>query len=260
MIQTLQLILITLLIACFISCNEMRQDIYFNEDGSGKIQFKMSMDGETIQLLSMMANEGSEESSESVNTIFNEMKDTTMVLYEIIPDSIKNQYDELDYLKNWVFSFSIDSIAQTMGFDVSISYQSLKELRDAMKDLQSMTLGDDLAAGAGSSSLGGLIDTSFTWEPGHIYWESTDLINNPEYEKMLDEMGGEEGEGALEMLEMFMGDLTFEMVIHAPGEIYKCECPFGRAEGNKAIMLYKLIDVFKNIEEFNKDTHIYYKE
>ena len=252
-------LLFTLLLICTTSCDEMRQDMYFNSDGSGSIEFRMSMDGETIQMLMMMSASEDGVDEADLASPFGDVRDTTIVLYDVMPDSLKAELPEAEHLKEWSINFRSDSTDNSLAFNVNIGFNSLEEFRNTMSAFQEV-LSDDVTSGMGASSFGNLIDTSFTWEPGHIYWKAADLSQNPEYRNMLEDMAGEDGEGALQMLEMFIGDLTFEMVIHTPGEVYKCICPFGEADGKKVTMSYRFMDVLNNLDSFNKDTHIYYRE
>lgn len=230
----------------------------FETDGSGTIEFEMSMNGETLEMLMLMgAGESDEETN--LNSITDQFPDTTIVFYDMIPDSLRNEIDPEGNLKNWVMNFHLDSISKSISVLMDISFKSLAEFRNTMKTLSQIGEDDASSDGFNSSQFGSMIDTSFNWEPGHISWGAADLSNNPEYKSLMEEMGGEEGAEAMGLLEMFLGDLTFNMTVITPGLIYKCECPYGKANGNKVTMSYKIMDVMKNLEDFNQDTHIYYR-
>ena len=257
---SISILLIGLLISSS-SCNEMSQHMKFNEDGSGEIIFNMGIGGDMLEMIAMMmAQEAGNESKEdfSISQLFSQVPDTTIVFYDFVPDSLRFGISEPDFWKNWTMSFESDTIQKSAKMNMQLSFDSISQMHQAMSDLSVLTIDENDLNPITPSQLTGMIDTSFNWEPGHIYWKAAKLPEGFSQEDLMNEMGAD-SEQIMGMMQMFLGELTFELTVEVPGNIVECVCPFGTFSGNTATMQYKIIDIFRDIESFNKDTHIYYE-
>ncbi|MEZ4855778.1 MAG: hypothetical protein R2812_04780 [Gelidibacter sp.] len=121
---------------CFTSC-QFSENIYLNEDGSGKMAFVFNGD----QLMEMAGDKFSEDSKKKM--------DTTIVFKDFLEqnkDSISKLSDEeqqkLKTLENFSIRTLMDSEAKKMEFDMTTDFKSISELQDmfsTMNKMQSLT-------------------------------------------------------------------------------------------------------------------------
>ena len=257
--KSIYLLLAVLLLS---SCEEMKQDMVFHKDGSGEMNFSMTMGGEMMEMM-MNSFEGggdSVDANEPSQKLIDESRDTVMAFYDLMPDSILNKMDDADLLKKWVMKMSMSEEDQSIKIGIDMPFRSIDELKEMFKTMAHADDGGAMGGAMSVDQVGGMIDTSFQWSPGHIHFGGSNLSDFPEYDEMMAEIGGPDNEETMAMIAMMFGDLSFDLTITAPGEIYRCDCPFGEVQGNNLVINYNIMDMFENLEEYTKPTDIYYKE
>jgi len=236
------LILTTLLVSLFLcSCSDFENEVWINEDGSGK----MTMNYDMSPMMSMMAMaegmEGSDSTdmeediksldggTEDLASIFKNFSnpsqieniDTTFSFYEVMPDSIKNEITKPELLKNAICSVMVNKEEgqATMGLEKG----SMEGFKEVMRQYEV-----DLKAG-----IVRFPEQDFS---GSLADEMQDG-DGPDFENM------EESERA--MMEMMFGDAGISMVVHLPNNVVSCDDESAKVYGNTVIFKDTYLDLMK---------------
>ncbi len=268
------------------SCEEMRQDMTFNKDGSGSVSMHLVMGGEMMEMIKMMGEEGgmmgedaeeyedeemeSEDADEtdagyvdemedeedySLDGLFGDVKDTSFVFYDMIPDSLRGTIKNEELLKQVTMIMASDEETESMSVGLTIDFDNIDQIAEIQESIQSLKKDDGSLPGSGEML--SFIDEGMTWEPGHIHMPPMDMGDQAELLSLQEEMS-EDGEGMM-MMQMFMGELTFDINITAPGKITKCDCPEGVIEGNTVSYSISMMDMMTGQLDLNSPTDIYYE-
>ena len=265
------------------SCEEMRQDMTFNKDGSGSVGINMVMGGEMMEMMKMMGEEGGlmgedmeehdlevmesetaeeddDEAAESeedfsLDGLFGDLKDTSMVFYDLVPDSLRGTIKNEELLKQVMMKIGTDQETKSMSIGLNIDFDNIDQIAEIQEAIQSIK--KDGGAEPDAGQLLGFIDGEMTWKPGHIHMPPMDMGDQAELMQLQDEMS-EDSEGMM-MMQMFMGELTFDINITAPGKITKCDCPEGEIDGNKVSYSISMMDMMTGQLDLNSPTDIYYE-
>ncbi len=224
-------VLVVLYIIACSSCMPTVSEVWLNKDGSGKVQTQFDL-GEMAGMVSGMMNELDEDNTEPKKELFKkgESMDSTMVFYEIIPDSIKNEMSNPDILKNMIMSMSMDGDKEEAIMMMSVEYKNEDEYIEIGKAFDEMQKIKEANQGVGAEDSQESVKDMFLksgleLKDGIIRLEGMDLSevqNDPEYEEMMETLQSsdqsEEDQFVMEMMEMMFGGST-KTIIHAPGKI-----------------------------------------
>lgn len=267
--QLLLLLGLILAVLSLTSCEEMRQDMTFNKDGSGSVGVNMVMGGEMMEMIKMMSEEGGmmdedtegedsdasdEEDDFDFDQLFGGLEDTSMVFYDLVPDSLRGTIKDEELLKQVTMNMGSDQEAGSVTIGLVIDFDNVDQIAK-IQDVMNSLKDDSEEPDAGE--LLGFIDGGMTWEPGHIHMPPMDMGDQAELLSLQEEMGGD-GEGMM-MMQMFMGELTFDVHITAPGKITKCDCPEGTVDGNTMSYSISMMDMMTGEIDMNQPTDIYYE-
>lgn len=261
------LLLASILCALFLcSCSDFENEVWINEDGSGK----MAMNYDMSPMLSMAAMaEGFKNAADSTqngakviekednaNELLSIMDgisdptklkniDTTFNLYEVMPDSIKQKVDNPKLLEKVSISMltNKDQAKALMGLE--ISYDQMSQLEEIFLSLSKLSE----ASNKQQTNLEGLKEMMRSYEidlkngiitfpeqnfedalgEGLSQIDQVDLDNMTEEEKA--------------MMQMMLGESGMTMKVNLPGEVLSCNDPSAKIEGNTVYFKDSFVDL-----------------
>jgi len=251
------------------SCADYNNDIYINEDGSGKVT--MSYDAsEMMGMLEMMkgmedsdsepeddnneepAMEGGDDPEDIMSNFMSSMTsesgpslgtdmDTTINFYNEMPDSIKSKLSKPELFKKVNISILSNKAAAKMVMSMDLSYDNMEELEEMYSEMSKLNNGEDEI----SQSIKTLRELKRNYEldleTGEVILPEQDFDGDMS-ELMGPEqgMGDEEmGEEAMAMMNMMLGEAGIVTTLHLPGAVLSCDDPNAIIEG-KAITIKEL--------------------
>lgn len=236
------------------SCSDFENNIYINEDGSGKVTMRYDA-SEMVSMMEMM--KGMEESEEEVidedidneseeqdfNSIMkglgspSDMKDidSTFVFYDVMPDSLKETMENPELLKNVSVSINTNKADMTAIMGMEMTYKSLEELEETFQTLNKM--GDnneeednnqmksfkELIRNYEADLKNGIVilpEQDFSGDFGDNGMGNEDI----DFENMSEEEAG--------MMQMMLGESGYVTTIHLPGEVISCDDNEAVIDGN----------------------------
>ncbi|WP_053992095.1 hypothetical protein [Mangrovimonas sp. TPBH4] len=179
-------VLLGILLTTATSC-EFSENIYINENGSGKMEFTF----DASEMMKMTGEELANQTEEKVDSTF-----TFKEFFEEKKDSIsklpKEEQEALKSLENFSMHMLMDPASKTMEFDLFTNFKDVDELQDmfaAMTKMQS--LGDKNAAEGDNkfSALGpetSELKYSFN---GRKFTRKTKILNKELHQQIVDSLG-----------------------------------------------------------------------
>ncbi|SDR65689.1 hypothetical protein SAMN04515667_0039 [Formosa sp. Hel1_31_208] len=179
----------------FTSC-QFAENIYINEDGTGKMEF--SMDASEMMKMVAEMGEGNEASG------MDKAMDSTVVFKDFLyekRDSIatlpKEEQEKLKALEKFSMHMIVDPESQKMVFDLTSEFNNASELQDVFGALNSFS--DMQGAGGTSnnpsssspfSSLGsdGSTDVSYSFD-GSVFKRTAKIIDKEKHQQAMDSLG-----------------------------------------------------------------------
>ena len=195
------LFLLALVVLTLTSCN-FSEDIYINEDGSGKLSFKF--DGS--QMMAMVGEEIAEGEETKLDTIMN-FKDFLEEKKDSIATLSEAEQERLKQLEAFSMRMSMDSEKQELLMDMYTDFASVAELDNMMASFSKM--GGSTGAGLGGQSapeLGEGTVTEYSFDG--TTFRRKGFVNNQEiYQQALDSLG---------KMEMFLSSSKYTLNYHFP--------------------------------------------
>lgn len=219
-------------------CFEMLEDIYLNNDGTGKYQITIDMSGMfddpfmgEMMKKSMAEQTGSEELE--VDSIINFSDLSPGGLPPTLTDNdreligrteIRMRMSEKEKIGNVVFSFP---------------FNSMDELNDFQETFTRIQEESDEAGGG----MGGLLSGGGMSNGAKTKWSLSGRTLNREVDTaaVAEEMEDVDDE-MMEMMKMFMADATFTTTYHLPGKVKKCSIPGAAVDGKTVTLTYSILE------------------
>ncbi|REE08118.1 hypothetical protein [Winogradskyella pacifica] len=182
----LSCVFIMLLTSC-----QFSENIYINEDGSGKVKFSMDA-SEMMDVLDQLGENASDEMSKAV--------DSTIVFKDFLveyKDSIANlsvgEQEKIKAMEDYKIHMVMDPDKKKMFFDLETDFDDASELRDMYKAMNSFNnlKGDDTASDnlplSPFSSMGneGSTLVSYSYD-GTVFRRNAEIIDLEKHQKSLD--------------------------------------------------------------------------
>lgn len=177
------------------SC-QFSENIYINEDGSGKMEFSM----DASEMMKMVSEMG--ENPET--TGLDEAMDSTIVFKDFLyekRDSIaklsKDEQAKLKALEKFTMHIVMEPESSKMVFDIITEFNNANELQDAFTALNSFSNmqgeGGAPQAGSGSSPFSnfgndGSTDVSYSFD-GNVFKRSAKIIDEEKHKQAIDSLG-----------------------------------------------------------------------
>jgi hypothetical protein len=139
--KTTKLLLALLVLAGLTSCN-FTEEIYVNNDGTGK--FSIQMDGSALMAMAGKEIENNPDANKVIDSTFS-FKDVFAAKKDSISKLPAEQQERLKKLENFTMGMKMNAAEQQMLFTMATDFKSVGELEDAMSSMSSMSaLGKDI--------------------------------------------------------------------------------------------------------------------
>ncbi len=246
-------LLLTTIIAS--SCSDYENNIYINEDGSGKVTMRYDA-SEMLSMMEMM--KGIEEGTEQENKEqdMNEemdieadglgaimdglgnpsnMKDidSTFTFYDVMPDSLMQAVEDPELLKKVSMTINTNKTNMTAIMGMDMQYDNLDQLQDIFETMK--VLGDN--TDSEESKLGNFKELIRNYDADL----KKGIVILPEQDFSGD-LGGDMGNEDIDfsnmseeeagMMQMMFGNSGFVTTLHLPGEVISCDDAEATIEGN----------------------------
>lgn len=194
------------------SC-QFSENIYINEDGSGKMEFSM----DASEMMEMVSQMGDGESAKGMDKAM----DSTIVFREFIEankDSIATltaeEQKKIKSLEDFTMHMSMDPETKEMLFDLSLEFKNASELQDMFKamnnfsNLQGQGGSPTNSASSPFASMGndGSTDVSYAFD-GTTFKRSAKIIDKEAHQTAVDSLG---------QSEMMFGASKYKINYHFP--------------------------------------------
>nr|WP_321236002.1 hypothetical protein [uncultured Psychroserpens sp.] len=185
------------LIACVLtlmltSC-QFSENIYINEDGSGKMEFTM----DASEMMEMVAEMGDGESAKGMDKAM----DSTIVFKDFIEehkDSISTlsaeDQQKIKALEDFKMHMVMNPETKKMVFDLSTDFKNANELQDMFKAMSQVgDLNKGAAASPGGNPMGGMAtdnttDVQYSFD-GSVFKRSAKIIDQEKHAQAVDSLG-----------------------------------------------------------------------
>ncbi len=241
------------------SCNANRSELWFDEDGSGKIEILFDM-GPGIEMMQQITESLDSLAQGRENTKVDMWEDdlynnSSLSILDMIPDSIAQQMTNPELLSNvWIENLS-DKEKKIAQFAVSIFYQSpehLDQVFDAFHDVMKKSVNKYSGQHPLEKDYFHLFKNfNADIENGIITIKGMDMSKadrDPMMEQMLEQLRNDEGADSpefLKFMKMMFGDEK-ETIVHAPGDILFTSDMDAVIDGNTVIFKDDILEVLKS--------------
>lgn len=261
-------------IITFCSCEDYKNEIWINEDGSGKVEMSYDMSSmiSMMQMMEGMEGMDEEDSGEDVEeensdneeitednfmSIFDNMGegmagmedlDTTLVVYDVMPDSVKQKLSNPELMKKMSFSFYANKAESSAMFNMSVEYDSKEERDQIFDSFAEMAEGNDADAQGKIEDFKQMIrQYDLDLEKGVVLIPEQDFTGD-----FAEGMGDQDmdfenmDEEELAMMEMMMGDAGILTTIHLPSEVISCDDKSAKIDGKTITFKDSYMDLLKD--------------
>lgn len=239
------LLALSLMMVCFTSC-QFSENIYINEDGSGKMSFTF----DASELMQMAGDEMAKEGEERVDSMM-VFKDFLEEKKDSIAKLPKAEQAKLKALENYKMHMIMDPEKKEMTFDLISDFKSVAELQnmfDAMNNASNFQ-------GKGESKVndpnnpfsafaeGGTTEMNYTFK-NNTFTRTAKIVDEEAYKTMVDSIG--------EMAMMF-GSSKYKLNYHFPRKIKSVsnEDAMFSADGKTLTLEYGFMDYLADPKIFN---------
>lgn len=244
------------------ACSPTTSELWLNKDGSGKsvttidLTEYFDMLGPMVSSMDMGVDGDSISGEVLSNKMFEEGEDTdsTVVFYDIMPDSIKEILDHPEHMKSIKMHIKTNA-AEKVGFlKLIVDFKNTDHF-NAIKDELEKSKGDQsdgMMMGSDDEMDNMFEDFQHDLKEKLIVFPETDLSGELDddpsmsflYEKLDSLEHYAEGSEQLAMLEMFFGS-DMEYIVHAPGKIKSCSVEDADIDGKTVRFKVNLLECLK---------------
>lgn len=233
-------LLLLLILAQVFSCTIV-QETHFNKDKSGSVSIAMNFENMEAMAGMMMGGEMTmnEETGEKEGP-----KDTSFVFYDIMPDSVKGMFPQVELLKNIRMSIHSDESKSKFGFLMEVGFDNVAQIDEILKLLEQAkeqggtSVQEDFAGF--DNFLGGIKDIE--WGDDYIRIPEFNMSETEEFKEMNPGLPMFESDEEKKEMEEMLQQLQFKSIYYMPGVITSCDCPKATYEGNRLEISMKLSD------------------
>lgn len=198
------------LVVTFCTSCQFSENIYINEDGSGKMEFSF----DASALMEMAGDEMSEDGEERMDSIMH-FRDFLVEKKDSISKLSKQEQEELKALEPFSLHMLMDPKTKEMNFELFTEFKSVNELQDmfaAMSKIQSLDSKKDKKDDNpfGKSFGGNNTDVSYAFE-NNVFTRTSKIINKELHEQSLDSLDESAG--------MIFASSKYKLNYHFPRKI-----------------------------------------
>lgn len=242
----LKYLILSIAVLFFSSC-QFSENIYFNEDGSGKMEFSF----DASEIMQMGGGKMTEESAEKeMDSIF-----TFKEIFDLRRDSIsklpQEEQDKLKELEPFSVHMLVSEKEQKMNFDISTDFKNAKELRDMFTALNTMSNLKGKKAGKvndptnpfSSMSNGGNTDLSYSFKKG-VFNRTVRVLDKNLQRQITDSLG---------QAAMMFASSKYKLKYHFPKRVKSVsnDMALFSADGKTVTVEYGLIEYIADPEIMN---------
>ncbi|WP_372753596.1 hypothetical protein [Mariniflexile sp.] len=238
------IVAVVLMFSLMLSSCQFSENIYINDDGSGKMEF--SFDG--TQLMQMAGDKLSDSQEKAIDSTFSFKE-----LFATMGDSIsKLSAEEQQGIKNLEpFSMHMRMNPETseMKFDMFTDFKSVNELQDMFKAMKSFgdIKGKEKTNGVGNpfSSFGSDENTELSYNyNGNVFKRTAKIVDKEAYSQVVDSLG---------QMAMMFGSSVYKLNYHFPKRIKSVsnEKALFSADRKSVTVEYGFMDYITNPEALN---------
>ncbi|WP_298534245.1 hypothetical protein [uncultured Algibacter sp.] len=239
--------LTTLLAAMFLTSCQFSENIYLNEDGSGKMEFSF----DASELMQMAGEQFSESSGEKdIDSTF-----TFKEIFDQKRDSISQLPEEEQVKLKALEPFSVHMVMsekeKKMNFDLFTDFKNASELQDMFTALNTVSnlQGKDVAKTSDPSNpfssmmAGGNSELNYSFENG-VFKRSVEVLDKEVQKQIMDSLG----QGA-----MMFANSKYKLNYHFPRKVKSVsnDKAMFSADGKTVILEYGLMDYMADPEIMN---------
>lgn len=236
------LLLLTISIV-FTSC-QFSENIYINEDGSGKMEF--SFDGS--QLMQMAGDKIAESQEKAIDSTFS-FKELFHTMRDSISKLPEEQQQELKSLEPFNMHMVMNPETSEMTFDMFTDFKKVTDLQDMFKAMKSFgdIKGNEKTGGAANpfSSFGGTESTELDYEfDGKTFKRIAKILDKEAYKQVTDSLGS---------MRLMFGSSTYKLNYHFPKRIQSVsnETAMFSDDRKSVTVEYGFMDYITNPEALN---------
>jgi hypothetical protein len=255
------------------SCGDIQNEYFINADGSGKMEASFDL-GEMMSMMKGFDDMGvpddtlSDDEIPEDTSMVNETEtpkdpmqlimdrvtdpnyplefDTLIAFDQIMPDSVKATVKRMDLVKKLALHMKSPANSADLIMGIVMNYDNVEQLRDIIKNLDSLGGTESVMPGNMSGSMGKGTFNAYeaNLKEGWIKFDSTDYsAYNQDMGMMSDSTAGSEDMG---MMEMMFGSSKIRTIVHVPGEVISCTNKDAViTKDERVIIEYDFMDVIK---------------
>jgi len=237
------------------SCTPVISELWLNKDESGKMETTFDLGEMAGMAQGMLSEMGGEENKNEGPGLWDkeEMIDSTMNFYEVMPDSIKEKMENAEILKNVNLNMYINSKKEEANISMTVEFDSAEQMNEIFNSMKTMKGGGPDSEDQFENMK---IDYSFDIKNGIIRIPGMDLSeleNDPEFSQIMGSMDSLDTADPekMEMFEMLFGGET-SLIIHAPGNVQFTNDMDAVIDGNKVTFTDNLIEIIKSKKSLDR--------
>lgn len=260
-----------LFVTCiFFSCANSMTEVWVNKNTSGKVKMSIDM-GEAIDMVGSALQEmdpdnDGQSMDKDRSPMFGEGKiDSTIVMYDMTPDSVLQNMTHPDLLKNMIITMKGDADKEEMILAVEIEYDDEKQLEDLLSELGSLQEGNPNGGGMSREDLEKTFANQLVdYENGIVRIQRSNMMSDMEEQGLLDpktkaqldslQYLGDEVDGLSFLKEMLNTDLKTKYYL--PGKVEFTNDPNAIIEGNSVIFTDNIWEALLNGEKIETQDRI----
>lgn len=223
-----------LCILVFTSCLEMVEEVFLNQDGSGKYMITMDMS----ELFSdpMMKSLIEEAAKEEANTAADEELEMDSTMYfRDMPQYAELNQEEQALIKDVVINMMASESKEKMIIEMVFPFQHIDDFAKMGEAMSKMTE-------EGGTGAAGLMNTPGMGSQGAQFVLNKRTLSRLPMPDTKELMGQDEN---MEMMKMFFESATYTTIYHLPGKVKNTDIPNARVEGKTVTIENNLLDLIE---------------
>ncbi|MFD0989042.1 hypothetical protein ACFQ1R_02955 [Mariniflexile jejuense] len=236
--------IVVLVMSIVLTSCQFSENIYINEDGSGKMEF--TFDG--TQLMQMAGDKMSKTQEKAIDSTFS-FKELFSAMGDSIAQLSEEEQQKIKSLEPFSMHMVMNPETSQMKFDMFTNFKSVNELQDMFKamksfgDLQGKEKAKDLNNPFSSFGANESTDLDYKYD-GKTFKRTAKIVDKEAYKQVTDSLG--------QMAIMF-GSSTYKLNYHFPKRIKSVsnEKALFSADRKSVTIEYGFMDYLSNPEALN---------
>lgn len=223
------------------------EEIYLNNNGSGKYQFEMDLSPLMASLKSFGNGLGGDSTkTDKLNKITKMKKDTSFTAYGIIPDSLRHFVTKPELLKKFKIDIKSNDEKNEFVTTVKIDYKNVADISETYREFFSVFA----KSTKNDPKLKKFQDAFKNFSGGEWRWEKG-ILSKTSYKMPTDEldaMDPKEKEQSMAMAKMILAGTKHKLVIHLPKKAKNVSDKNAIVEGKTITIETPILDMLEKKE------------